>query len=124
MPTTKTETFQGAAYDMMERLISEDRLLDQNVFRNAGGEFEIFKAGNAVTRGFDAAVRQVKAVYDIAPEKAAAPEGEPLATEKQMAFARKLANRDPALAATFGFPGIVTKRAASRFIDNMLSEKV
>ena len=122
MPTTKTKTFEGAAYDLMERLVSEDWLLDQNTFRNAGGEFEIFKVSNAVAAKFDAAVRQVEAAFAVAPDADHAASSEPLATERQLAFARKLADRDPALASTFGFSGIVTKRQASCFIDNMLSE--
>jgi len=118
-----TKTYTGEAHDMMERLVSQDKLLDGNVFRNAGGEFEIFKAGNAVTRLFEAAIREVEAATQK-PDATRQPREDAPATAKQMAFVRSLADRDPALASTFGASSITTKLEASRFIDNMLSERV
>lgn len=124
MPTTMTQTFTGDAYDMMERIVSKDWLLDTNVFRNKGGEFEIFKAGNEVTRKFEAAIREVKEATEKKEDTAKADWGAEPATQKQMSFARKLADRDPALASTFGVSSDMTKTEASRFISNMLSEGV
>ena len=112
-----------AEIEAMQAAIDADAHLNHfTASYNGNGEFEAHRPSNETARRFNACIEIARAAAPVKPALAEASIEDQPATEKQIAFIKKLVAKDPAYASNFiSSTAGITKARASQVIEILIA---